>query len=439
MSRRYLVVGHEARDYAYAWKLAQSPQVEAVYVHTGNLAMVFTEKLHLVQKQSFEDLAQFAVDKQIDGTLVGDTSFMQSGIVEIFHNKGLAILGATQAAAALECSKLFGKSFMKRHGIRTPRHTVCTTPSDCHKFLEGAKYPLVLKADMRVSSDKSAVVVMNKEQAVRAYAEVFLAQTKYETCPPVVFEEFVAGKEVSYTILMDGSDWVPLAAVRDYKRVGDRDEGPNTAGMGSYSPVPWLTADIEDRIREQIVIPTMRGLHAEGLQYRGFLYIGIMVDDKGDPWVLEYNTRMGDTEAETILMRLDEDFSDVVDKAAKDSVKDLQLKWRDGCAISVAVTPPGYPTNVTEMPVQLPFPESEGVMCFGSILQLKPSGVYSEKGRIACVTGYAPNAEDCRNKVYEMVEKINKDRNYHARSDIARELVSSPAVPAESELSCAAG
>jgi phosphoribosylamine--glycine ligase len=296
----------------------------------------------------------------------------------------------------------------------------------------------VLKADLRVSSDKSAVVVMNKEQAIRAYAEVFLAQTKYENCPPVVFEEFVTGREVSYTILMDGNDWVPLAAVRDYKRIRDRDEGPNTGGMGSYSPVPWLTPDIEEKIKQEIVIPTMRGLQAEGLQYRGFLYIGIMVDSKGDPWVLEYNTRMGDTEAETILMLLDDDFSDVAEKAAKGSVKDLQLTWRDGCAVSVAVAPPGYPAEVIETPIDLPFPESDGVKCFGSIFHLNPSGIHSGQGRTACVTGYAANAADCRNKIYDVIRQLNKNQLFHTRSDIALELVSAPAVPVEAEVACAA-
>lgn len=438
MSRRYLIVGHEARDHAYAWKLAQSPRVEAVYVHHGNLAMIYTEKVHLLTKRLFEELAQFAIDNRIDCTLVGDTWFMQSGIVDIFRSKGLAILGATQAAAALETSKLFGKRFMNKHGIRTPRHAVCTTPMDCEKFLEQASYPVVLKADQRVSSDKSAIVVPNKAQAARAYAEIFLAQTKYESCPSVVFEEFVAGREVSYTILMDGTDWVPLAAVRDYKRAGDRDEGRNTAGMGSYSPVPWLSADIEERIKQQIVIPTMRGLQAEGLQYRGFLYIGIMVDDQGNPWVLEYNTRMGDTEAETILMRLDEDFSHVADTAAAGSVKDLQLKWREGCAISVAVTPPGYPEEMTKAPIVLPFPKADGVMCFGSILKMDLSGIHSGHGRIACVTGYASDAAECRNKVYDTVGKLNKDQRFHIRSDIALELVTPSAVHAESEAACAA-
>jgi phosphoribosylamine--glycine ligase len=199
-----------------------------------------------------------------------------------------------------------------------------------------------------------------------------------------------------------------------------------------------LTPDIEEKIKQEIVIPTMRGLQAEGLQYRGFLYIGIMVDSKGDPWVLEYNTRMGDTEAETILMLLDDDFSDVAEKAAKGSVKDLQLTWRDGCAVSVAVAPPGYPAEVIETPIDLPFPESDGVKCFGSIFHLNPSGIHSGQGRTACVTGYAANAADCRNKIYDVIRQLNKNQLFHTRSDIALELVSAPAVPVEAEVACAA-
>lgn len=438
MSRRYLVVGHEAREHAYAWKLSQSPQVEAVYVHTGNVAMGFSDKVQLVSAPTFEELAQFAVDNRIDCTVVGDTSFMQSGIVDIFLGKGLAILGATRAAAALEGSKLFGKSFMQRHGIPTPRHTVCANPIECSKFLDASRYPVVLKSDLRVASEKSAVVVMNRDEARRTYMDIFFAQRKSKECPSVILEEFVAGREVSYTILMDGADWVPLAAVRDYKRIRDRDEGPNTGGMGSYSPVPWLTADMEEKIKRHIVIPTVRGMQAEGLQYRGFLYIGIMIDDKGDPCVLEYNTRMGDTEAETILMLLDEDFSDVVRQAATDSVKDLRMTWRNGCAVSVAVAPPGYPGTVIETPVHLPFPDSDDVMCFGSILEAsKETGFRTGKGRVACVTGYSSNIADCRSKVYEAVKKLDKDRLLHTRSDIALELLASPAIPAVPEAPCA--
>lgn len=442
MSRRFLILGYEAKEHAYAWKLAQSPQVEAVYVHTGNIAIAFLEKVHLVSERSIEELAQFAIDHQIDCTLVGDTSVMQSGVVEFFLKKGLAILGATQAAAALEGSKLFGKSFMKRHGIRTPRHTVCSTPLDSYKLLEETRYPAVLKTDLRVASDRSAVVVMTREEARNAYVNIFLAQREYEAnqCPPVVVEEFVAGREVSYTILMDGTDWVPLAAVRDYKRNHDRDEGPNTSGMGSYSPVPWLTADIEKKIKEQIVQPTMRGMQAEGLQYRGFLYIGIMVDHSGEPWVLEYNTRMGDTEGETILMLLDDDFSDVVKQAATGSVKDLSLKWRDGYAVSVAVSPPGYPCNIVDTPVHIPFPQSDDVMCFGSIIKFsRTTGFHSGLGRLACVTGFASNAAECRSKVYESVKRLDRDGLFFTRSDIAVELVPLPAIPAEPEVACATG
>lgn len=435
MSRRYLIVGYEARDHAVVWKLAQSPQVEAVYVHTGNIAMGVSDKVHFVSERPFEELAQFALDHRIDCTVVGDTSFMQAGIADLFLIKVLAILGASQAAAALEGSKLFGKGFMHRHGIRTPRHTVCARPLECQKYLEDASYPVVFKSDLRISSDKSAVVAMNKGEAAKAYADIFLAQrAKDVDCPPVVFEEFIAGREVSYTILMDGTNWVPLAAVRDYKRVRDGDEGPNTGGMGSYSPVPWLTADLEQKIKDQIVLPTMRGMQAEGLQYRGFLYIGIMVDRQGDPWVLEYNTRMGDTEAETILMLLDDDFSDVVNRAGMGSVKDLQLKWREGCAISIAVAPPGYPETVIETPAHLPFPVGEDVMCFGSILRAsKEHGIGSGPGRLACVTGFASNAADCRTMVYETVKRLDRDGRYHCRSDIALELVSSPAIPAMAE------
>ncbi|MGH8810153.1 MAG: phosphoribosylamine--glycine ligase, partial [Noviherbaspirillum sp.] len=345
MGTVFLVVGHEGRDHAIARKLAQSPRVELVYVATGNRAMPFDSKLFRLPDWSHEGTADFVAENNIACTIVGDTSDMQSGFVDVFLERGLPILGATQAAAMLEGSKSFAKDFMLRHRVPTARHRMCDNPADIDDFLSGCSYPVVLKADLRVSSQNSAKIIHDPAEAARACKEIFDAQNdKFDDEPAqVLLEEFISGKETSYTILMDGEHWTPLVAVRDYKRLYDGDAGCNTGGMGSYAPVPWLTRDINDRIATKVIEPTLRGMREEGLSYRGFLYFGIMVDARGEPWVLEYNTRLGDTEAETILTLWDDDLAQVALQATTGSIASLTLNWRKGWAVSIAIAPHGYP------------------------------------------------------------------------------------------------
>lgn len=425
MGKRFLVVGHEGRDHALAWKLAQSPQVEKVYVATGNRAMPFDPKLQRVPDWSHEDTADFVVEKDIVCTIVGDTSDMQSGFVDVFMERGLPILGAHQAAAMLEGSKSFAKDFMQRHGVPTSSHRMCYRREDIAAFLQGCSWPVVLKADLRVSSQNSAKIIHDPAEAARACEEIFDAQSaKFDDEPAqVLLEEFITGKEISYTVLIDGDNWVPLIAVRDYKRKFDQDFGCNTGGMGSYAPVPWLTPELEQRIAEKIVEPTLRGMREEGLQYRGFLYIGVMVDAQGEPWVLEYNTRLGDTEAETILTMWEDDLADVAWQAATGSVEHLKLSWRKGWAVSVALTPPAYPGgDIVLTPIALPFPEHPRVKVYGSIIRQNDAGQYTTgPGPVACVSAFAPDIATCRQSAYEVARLIDKEGYLHYRTDIALE------------------
>lgn len=441
MGKRFLVVGHEARDHAIAWKLAQSPHVELVYVATGNHAMPFDPKLSRLPDWSHEDTADFVVENGIVCTIVGDTSDMQSGFVDVFLERGLPILGAHQAAAMLEGSKAFAKDFMLRHGVPTARHRMCDSPEEVEAFLQGCSYPVVMKSDLRVTSNNSAVIVRDEAQARRACRDIFAAQSrKFDDEPArVLVEEFITGKETSYTILTDGTHWQPLVAVRDYKRLYDGDEGCNTGGMGSYAPVPWLTPEIEARIARRIVGPTLRGMAAEGLSYRGFLYIGIMVDASGEPWVLEYNTRLGDTEGETIMTMWEDDLAQVAWEATTGSVEHLRLNWRKGWAVSITLAPRGYPDGeVTPTPISLPFPERAGVKCYGSIIRQNEEGAYSTStmGPTACVSAFAPDIASCRRIAYETAALVDYRRHLHYRRDIALEVdspVSAEAPRTESE------
>jgi phosphoribosylamine--glycine ligase len=432
MKKRFLVVGHEARDHAIAWKLAQSSYVDIVYVSDGNRAMDFDAKLSTRYGLGHEDLADFAYAQEIYCTIVGNTPPMNSGIVDVFTKRGLAILGAHRSAAMLEGSKLFGKAFMSRHRIPTACHRVCNKPEEVQEFVRECSYPMVLKADVGVSSDKSAIIAHDAGQAVRACQDIFHAQaTRLSNVGArVLFEEFITGREVSYIILMDGETWVPLVPVRDYKRLHDADGGPNTGGMGSYAPVPWLTWQMEDAIRTRIVEPTLQGMQAEGLQYRGFLYIGIMIDAEGNPWVLEYNVRLGDTEGETILMLMEEDFAELALRAATGTLGKTDIGWRKGWAMSVALAPNGYPAAPIDSAMSQPFPMADDVKCFGGMMKVTKDGLLSTaNGRTACVTAYAPTAAECRQRVYDMVRRVDKDSLLHARSDIGLERMDDQSGP----------
>lgn len=425
MGSCYLVVGYEGRDHALAWKLAQSPDVDTVYVSTGNPAAAHDAKLKRLGEHSHEALADFAAENGIACTILGDTYVMETGIVEVFTRRGLPILGAHQAAAVLEGSKVFAKAFMARHNIPTAMHRVYENPAEAEEMLEEVVYPVVMKADLRVSSHNSAVIIRDEDQARRAIRAVFDAQARKATGRPahLIVEEFLSGREVSYTILTDGTHWKPLIAVRDYKRQYDNDAGLNTAGMGSYAPVPWLTPDLEQRIASQIIEPTLAGLQAEGLTYRGFLYIGIMVDASGQPHVLEYNTRLGDTEAETILMMWEDDFAAVSLQTATGSIADLQLHWNPGVAVSIAVAPKGYPEATVRTPISLPFPVRDGVKCFGSIIRPGEKGRYvTGPGRVACVSAVGEDAAAARKRAYDTARGLDRFARLHYRKDIAFEL-----------------
>lgn len=425
MGTRFLVIGHEARDHALAWKLAQSPEVETVYICDGNFAVPHDDKLKRLINYSHDELADFAVENNVVCTVVGDTSDMQTGIVDIFARRGLAILGAHQVAATLEGSKTFAKAFMYRHGIPTAAYRMCDSPDEVDDMLVGCPYPVVMKSDLRVASQNSAVIIQNEEQARRAFKDIFAAQEdKFDDeQAQIIIEQFITGREISYTILMDGSNWTPLISVRDYKRQLDNDGGCNTGGMGSYAPVPWLTQELQDRIAEKIVKPTLYGMRLEGLNYRGFLYIGIMVDAQDEPWVLEYNTRLGDTEAETILMMWDDDFSKVAHQTATGSIDQLALNWRKGCAVSIAVAPKGYPEDPVKTPVSLPFPVRDNARCFGSIIRRNDKGEYTTgPGRAACVTAVGEDIASARKNAYDTARSLDKFGRLHYRRDIALEL-----------------
>ena len=425
MGKTYLVFGMEARDHALAWKLAQSPDVDTVYFYPGNLAAPYDDKIKRLPESTVEQLADFATEHGVACTIVGDSHVKERRLVDLFTQRGLPVLGAHTEATMLEGSKAIAKAFMHRHHVPTATYRVCNDPGEVDRMLEGCPYPLVLKSDLRVPSPRSAIIVQDEEQARHACRAIFDMQKMFYGEAPlqILFEEFLSGREMSYTILTDGTHWTPMISVRDYKRRYEDDTGSNTAGMGSYAPVPWLTPDMEQRIAREIIEPTLAGLRAEGLAYRGFLYIGIMVDAHGRPRVLEYNTRLGDTEAETILMMLEDDFAAVALQAATGSIAGLHLHWKPGVAVSIAVVPEGYPESYLKTPVSLPLPMLEHGKCFGAYIRSDDENRFiTGAGRFACVSVTGEDATTARKRAYDSVRRLDGFGRLCYRKDIALEL-----------------
>ncbi|MEX0729646.1 MAG: phosphoribosylamine--glycine ligase [Aquisalimonadaceae bacterium] len=425
MGKRFLIIGNEGREHATAWKLGQSSEVEHVFVAYGNAAMLREPKVSRVDYDDYDELARFARQHKIDCTIVGGTRVCMKGIVDVFQKHGLVVLGPTQASAELEGSKRYSKLFMERHGIPTPAQRTFESIAEAKAHLSRCEYPVVLKSDARTSSDVSAVVLnlpLTHPYSSADKGWACAAKMLQEDADNLLLEQCLVGREISYTILMDGADWVSMCPVRDYKRVEDYDQGINTSGLGGYSPVPWFTPDLEHKVVERIVLPTLRGMREENLQYRGFLYFGVLIDAAGDPWLLEYNTRIGDPEAQTTIMLLDEDLADVALRAATGQLGGASLRWRPGCAMTATLAPQGYPmTAKTGAPFALPADEPDDVKYFGGLVVGDGDRYLTRDERAVTATAYAEDASICRQRLYEAVEQVESDVLFW-RTDIGAEL-----------------
>ena len=422
-----LVIGGGGREHALAWKLAQSERVSKVYVAPGNGGTAHENKLENLPPMDLDTLCQWALDNRIDLTVVGPEAPLAGGVVDKFRAAGLRIFGPTQAAAQLESSKAFSKSFMQRHGIPTAAFDTFTDAAAAHAYVDKLGAPIVIKAD-GLAAGKGVVVAMTLQEAHDAIDFMLVDNTlgvqHNEGGARVVIEEFLQGEEASFMVVCDGLEVVALATSQDHKRLKDGDQGPNTGGMGAYSPAPVVTADVHARAMREIIMPTIRGMEKDGIPYTGFLYAGLMIDAQGHPKTLEFNTRMGDPETQPILMRLKSDLFDVLMAATAGKLDAVQLQWDRRVALGVVMAAHGYPASPRKGDLigGLPAPQPDAVV-FHAGTVAEGDDIKTSGGRVLCVTALADSVKQAQVRAYDVARGIHFDGMQYRRDIGHRALV----------------
>lgn len=410
---KVLVVGSGGREHAMAWKLAQSPKIQQVYVAPGNGGTAKDKNLVNVPITDLAVLRQWAIDNGIGLTLVGPEAPLAAGIVDDFRAHGLRIFGPTQAAAQLESSKAFSKAFMQRHGIPTAEFETFSDAALAHAYVDRKGAPIVVKAD-GLAAGKGVVVAMTLAEAHEAIDFMLLDNTlgvaHNAGGARVVIEEFLQGEEASFMVLCDGQNVAALATSQDHKRLLDKDEGPNTGGMGAYSPAPVVTAEVHARAMREVILPTIRGMEKDGITYTGFLYAGLMIDPQGRIKTLEFNCRMGDPETQPILMRLKSDFLEVLLAATSEGLDQLEMEWDRRVALGVVMAAHGYPLNPRKGDAITGLPQDEGdAMVFHAGTTEKDGQILTSGGRVLCVTALADSVKQAQQKAYQTASPIAFD------------------------------
>ncbi|HUL95861.1 MAG TPA: phosphoribosylamine--glycine ligase [Usitatibacter sp.] len=414
---KLLVIGSGGREHAIAWRLAQSPRVSRVYVAPGNAGTAREDGLFNVEIGEIAKLVAFAKIEEIHATVVGPEGPLAAGVVDAFREAGLRIFGPTKAAAQLESSKDFAKRFMKRHGIPTARHETFTEASAAHAHIDRHGAPIVIKAD-GLAAGKGVVVAMSVKEAHDAIDMMLAGNKLGDAGHRVVVEEFMAGEEASFIVMVDGKNILPLASSQDHKRAFDGDQGPNTGGMGAYSPAPVVTPEVHARAMREIVGPVVKGMAADGIAFTGFLYAGLMIDEKGAPRVVEFNCRLGDPETQPILMRLKSDLFEIVEHAVDGTLDRVEAEWDRRAALGVVMAAAGYPESprkgdeITGLPK-----DEEDFHVFHAGTAMKNGRVVTNGGRVLCVTALGDKVKIAAGRAYEVVEKIRFD-GMHFRTDI---------------------
>jgi phosphoribosylamine--glycine ligase len=423
---KVLIVGGGGREHAMAWKMAQSKRVHQVFVAPGNGGTAQDPHLVNVPITDLVALRQWAIEQGVALTLVGPEAPLAAGIVDDFRAHGLRIFGPTQAAAQLESSKAFSKAFMQRHGIPTAEFETFTDAAQAHAYVDQKGAPIVVKAD-GLAAGKGVVVAMTLAQAHEAIDFMLLDNTLGVAhnagadglaVPRVVIEEFLQGEEASFMVLCDGKNVAALATSQDHKRLQDGDEGPNTGGMGAYSPAPVVTAEVHARAMREVILPTIRGMEKDGITYTGFLYAGLMIDPQGRVKTLEFNCRMGDPETQPILMRLKSDFLEVLLAATAEGLDKLALDWDRRVALGVVMAAAGYPMNPRKGDAITGLPkDSDEAMVFHAGTNELDGQILTSGGRVLCVTALADSVKQAQQKAYQTASSVAFD-GMQMRKDI---------------------
>ena len=425
---KVLVIGGGGREHALAWKLVQSARVQTVYVAPGNGGTALDKRLHNLAITDPAALADFALAEKIALTVVGPEAPLAAGVVDTFRARGLRIFGPTKAAAQLESSKAFAKEFMKRHGIPTAGYETFSDPAAAHAYVTAKGAPIVIKAD-GLAAGKGVVVATTLDEAHQAIDWMLagddnkLGVQHNQGGARVVIEDFLEGEEASFIVVADGRNVVPLATSQDHKRLLDHDQGPNTGGMGAYSPAPVVTPNVHARVMHEIILPTLAGMAADGMPFTGFLYAGLMIDAQGQPRTVEFNCRMGDPETQPIMMRLKSDLFELLMHATDATLDKVELEWDRRTALGVVMAAHGYPLTPRKGDVITGIPaEADDAIVFhaGSTLadgQLRVSG-----GRVLCVTALGDSVKQAQARAYEMLRPIRFDGAQY-RSDIGHRAI----------------
>ncbi len=426
---KVLVIGSGGREHALAWKLAQSPKVQQVYVAPGNGGTASAANLINVPITDVVALRHWAETEKIGLTVVGPEQPLAAGVVDEFRAHGLRIFGPTKAAAQLESSKAFSKAFMQRHGIPTAAYDTFTDAAAAHAYVERMGAPIVVKAD-GLAAGKGVVVAASKTEAHEAIDDMLggntLGVAHNEGGARVVIEEFLQGEEASFIVMCDGKNVATMATSQDHKRLKDGDEGPNTGGMGAYSPAPIVTADVHARVMREVILPTIRGMDKDGIPFTGFLYAGLMIDAQGKPKTLEFNTRMGDPETQPIMMRLKSDLAEVMLAATAGKLDTVELQWDRRCALGVVMAAGGYPLSPKKGDLITGLPKAtDDVVVFHAGTTAQDDQVRTSGGRVLCVTALADSVKQAQAKAYDAARGIHFDGMQYRR-DIGHRAINAP-------------
>jgi phosphoribosylamine--glycine ligase len=427
---KVLVIGGGGREHALAWKLAASPNVQMVYVAHGNGGTAADLRLKNVPLTDLTALADFAEAEKIGLTVVGPEAPLAAGAVDLFRARGLRVFGPSRAAAQLESSKAYSKDFMRRHGIPTAAYETFSDAAAAHAYVDRMGAPIVVKAD-GLAAGKGVVVAATRDEAHQAVDWMLegasgdnkLGVSHNQGGARVVIEEFLDGEEASFIVIADGRNVLPLATSQDHKRLLDGDQGPNTGGMGAYSPAPVVTPNVHARVMHEIIQPTLDGMARDGIPYTGFLYAGLMIDAQGGVKTLEFNCRMGDPETQPIMMRLKSDLLDVLTHAADGTLGDMELQWDRRFALGVVMASAGYPEKprkgdvITGLP-----PEAEDAMVFHAGTTRPGREVLTSGGRVLCVTALGDSAKQAQVRAYEALASIRFD-GMQFRHDIGHRAI----------------
>ncbi|NRF68826.1 phosphoribosylamine--glycine ligase [Aquincola sp. S2] len=416
---KVLVIGGGGREHALAWKLAQSPRVQRVYVAPGNGGTARHAHLANVPISDPAALADFAESEKVGLTVVGPEAPLAEGVVDVFRARGLRIFGPTKAAAQLESSKAFAKDFMQRHGIPTALYATFSDAAEAHAHVDKVGAPIVIKAD-GLAAGKGVVVAMTLEEAHQAIDFILVDNTlgvqHNAGGARVVIEEFLEGEEASFIVLVDGNDVLPLASSQDHKRLLDGDEGPNTGGMGAYSPAAVVTPNVHARVMHEIIGPTVAGMAKDGTPFSGFLYAGLMIDANGHPKTIEFNTRLGDPETQPILMRLKSDLAEVLLQATDGKLAEVELQWDRRFALGVVIAAAGYPQAPRKGDAISGLPEdAEDAMVFHAGTTQDDGTLRVSGGRVLCVTALGDSAKLAQQRAYEALRGIQIDGAQYRR------------------------